>query len=109
MPATNAKTRRIEARRDCRYSVPVLEVAIGEWRFRSINWSMGGLLLDGICKDIGGSVRGTIAVSGSREAMPFVATVVRVDPELGSCAICFEHPRAARFERDDNPFAERLH
>ncbi len=89
--------------------MPIMDVAIGDWVFHSINWSMGGLLLDGICQDIGMRVRGTVGLSGSRDTMPFAATVIRVDPDLGSCAICFEDPRAEAIEHDENIFADRLH
>jgi hypothetical protein len=70
---------------------------------------MGGLLLDGVCHDIGSRVRGSFGVIGSSEPMPFAATVVRIDPRDGSCAICFDHPSLEHIEPDDNPFGEFLH
>ena len=100
---------RTELRRDRRYFAPSLEATIGDGQYRAINWSMGGLLIDGVCQDIGTRVRGTFGLSGSREFMPFAATVVRIDPEYGSCAICFDDPRVEHVEVDDNPFPEQLH
>jgi hypothetical protein len=98
-----------ELRRERRYLSPTLDVAIGDWIYHSLNWSMAGVLLDGICQDIGMRVRGTLGLSGSRDIMPFAATVIRVDPELGSCAICFEDPRAGAVEQHENVFADQLH
>jgi hypothetical protein len=100
---------RVELRRDRRYFTPSLDVTIGAAWFHAVNWSMGGLLLDGVCRDIGSRVRGTIALSGSCDIMPFAATVVRVDPEFGRCAICYDDPRADQIDEDDNAFADRLH
>ncbi len=75
---------RTELRRDRRYFIPVLEATIGGGQYRALNWSMGGLLIDGICQDIGTRVRAAaFGVTGSREPMPFaVATVVRIDPRI---------------------------
>jgi hypothetical protein len=70
------------------------------------------MLLDGIAEDIGLRVRGTYALSGSRETMPFVGTVVRVDPESGYSAICFDDPRAAQICCDgdrERPPVEQFH
>lgn len=89
--------------------IPVLDVMIGESRYQAINWSMGGLLIDGVCHDIGSRVRGSFALSGSRELMPFAATVVRIDPEYGSCAIVFDDPSFEHIESTENLFADQLH
>jgi hypothetical protein len=109
MKGQPARTDRVELRRDRRYLVPMLDVTIAGGWFRALNWSMGGLLLDGICQDIGSRVRGTVGLTGSCEIMPFAATVVRIAPEFGSCALCFDDPRAERVEEDENAFADRLH
>lgn len=110
MPHFRAKVDRTELRRDRRYFAPRIEVRIGNGQYDAINWSMGGLLIDGICNDIGGRVRGTYGIAGSRDGMPFAATVVRIEPELGNCAICFDDPRAAQIEHvepSENPFFEQ--
>ncbi|MGH7094939.1 MAG: PilZ domain-containing protein [Stellaceae bacterium] len=88
----------VELRRDRRYFAPQIEVRIGNGEYRAINWSMGGLLLDSICHDIGTRVRGTFGVAGSRDGMPFAATVVRIEPARGNCAICFDDPSIAQIE-----------
>ena len=80
-----------------------MEIAIGDERFRAVNWSMRGARLYGICEMVGARVRGEMGVPGSSEAMPFAATVVRVDLDSGDCAICFEDCRTERIEfGDDN-------
>jgi len=50
-------------------------------------------------------------LAGSRDVMPFAATVVRIDPEYGSCAICFDDPSFEHLEAlaVDNLFGEQLH
>ena len=98
-----------ESRRDRRHALPVLEVAIGDERFSSINWSMQGALLDGICELIGTRVRGVMGVPGSREAIPFAATVIRADTETGSCAICFENCRTEQIEFWPHHLADQVH
>jgi hypothetical protein len=97
-----------DLRRDRRHALPVLEVAIGDERFSSINWSMQGALLDGICDLIGTRVRGVMGVAGSREAIPFSATVIRADAETGVCAICFEHCRTEQVEFWPHHLADRI-
>lgn len=104
---------RRELRRDRRYLLPALSVTIGESTFHAINWSMGGLLIDGVCHDIGSRVRGSFGLNGSTEPTPFAATVVRIEPETGACAICFDDPSLQHFghfaEPDDDMFSEMLH
>lgn len=73
-----------EVRREKRHTLPVLEVVIGHERYRSINWSMEGALLDSICELVGTRLRGVIGVAGSRDAVPFTATVIRIDPVTGN-------------------------
>lgn len=111
MPFRRVSIDHIELRRDRRYLVPVLDVTIGDWQFRAINWSMGGLLLDGICQDIGTRVRGTFSLAGSRDITPFAATVVRIDPGYGNCALCFDDPRIEAIvpTEDQNLFLDQLH
>lgn len=100
---------RSELRRDRRYLLPALDVTIGGGTYRAINWSMGGLLIDGVCHDIGSRVRGSYGLVGSCEVMPFAATVVRIDPRDGSCAICFDDPALDYPETEENPFGDVLH
>ena len=87
-----------ERRRDFRFALPALEIAIGDERFRAVNWSMRGALLYGICDVVGARVRGEMGVPGSCDAIRFAATVVRADLDSGNCALCFEDCRTERIE-----------
>jgi hypothetical protein len=87
-----------ERRRDRRYGLSALEIVIGDERFRAVNWSMRGALIYGICDVVGARVRGEMGVSGSSEAVPFTATVVRADLATGHSAICFEDARTEKVE-----------
>jgi len=97
-----------DTRREQRHTLPVLEVVIGLERYRSINWSMEGALLDGICELVGTRLRGVMGVAGSREAMPFTATVIRIDAATGNCAICFEDCRTEQLEFAPHHLADQL-
>ena len=98
MPTAQQRRAPTEQRRDRRYSLPVLEIAIGRERFRAVNWSMRGALLYGICEVVGARVRGEMGVPGSGEGVPFAATVVRADLDSGNSAICFEDFHTERIE-----------
>src|SRR5229473_1405864 len=87
-----------ELRHGRRYAGPVLEIVIGDEHFRAINWSMRGALLYGICEAVGVRVRGEMGVPGTREAIPFAATVVRSDFNTGNSAVCFEDCRTDKIE-----------
>ena len=97
-----------ELRRDRRYSLPMLEIAIGDERFHAINWSMRGALLYGICEVVGMRVRGEMGVPGSSDALPFAATVVRDDLNTGNSAICFEDGRTDMIEFPEHTYAAPL-
>ncbi len=108
MASARQRCARSELRRERRYALPVLEIVIGDERFRAINWSMRGALLYGICEAVGVRVRGEMGVPGSSEAVPFAATVVRADLETGNSAICFEDVRTERIEFGDPAVAAPL-
>jgi hypothetical protein len=108
MPAARNRWAASERRRDPRYGAPALEIAIGNERFRAVNWSMRGALLYGICEIVGARVRGEMGVPGSCDALPFAATVVRVDLDTGNCAICFEDDRTDRIEFGESSAAAPL-
>jgi hypothetical protein len=91
---------RNERRRERRYALSALEVVIGAERFRTVNWSMRGALIYGLCDLVGARVKGEIGVPGSSEAMPFAATVVRADLDSGNSAICFEDGRTDHINFD---------
>jgi hypothetical protein len=98
----------MEFRSDRRFRLPVLEVVIGDDRFRAINWSMKGVLLYGICDLVGVRVRGEMGVPGSSDLLPFTATVVRADLDTGNSALCFEDERTERIVFHDAQAATAL-
>jgi hypothetical protein len=102
---------RSEMRRDRRYAAPVFDVEIGGGRFRSINWSLGGLLLDGLVDNAGasGRVRGTLGLAGGRETMRFDAAIVRRDPASGQSALHFHEIGERGIDFLDGAAARRLH
>ena len=83
-----------EMRRERRHALPVLDVIIAGERFCTLNWSMRGAVLDGVCALVGARVHGVMGLGESREALPFTATVVRTDFANGTCAIAFEDFRS---------------
>jgi hypothetical protein len=102
---------RSEMRRDRRYAAPVFDVEIGGGRFRSINWSLGGLLLDGLIEgaEASGRVRGTLGVAGGRETLRFAAAVVRRDPATNQSALHFHEIGERGIDFLDSAAARRLH
>lgn len=98
-----------EMRRQRRFPLPVLEFAIGRERFHSINWSMEGALLDGLCDLVGTRVRGVMGMTGSCDPLPFAATVIRADHETGACAICFEDMRTERLDLGEDRLSAAPH
>lgn len=108
MKATQIARGDSDRRCDRRYGLPVLEIVIGDERFRAVNWSMKGALLYGLCDLVGARVRGEMGVPGSSEAMPFAATVVRADLDTGNSAICFEDIRTERIDFDTQAVAAAM-
>jgi hypothetical protein len=101
---------RFESRRDRRYPVPCLVVTIGTQSYRSINWSMGGLLLEVPQQSCWGDhVEGTLGMPGQDKAIAFQAEVVRADPEAGTLALRFAPIDAKAVDFLDRAVARRLH
>jgi len=98
-----------EMRGDRRHCLPVLDVIIAGECFSTLNWSMRGALLDGVCALVGARVRGAMGLGDSAEAIPFTATVVRTDFANGTCAICFEDFRTEAISFGDRPINGRYH
>ena len=102
---------RMDMRRERRYLTPVFEVTVAGRQFRSVNWSMSGLLLDGPCrgKAIGSRVEAALAVSGSSRMLSFFAELVRQDPQTGASALRFENIGTVGVDFLDRAVAHRLH
>ena len=102
---------RQDMRRERRYQVPIFEVTVGDRTFHTVNWSMGGLLLDGPCRGIalGTRVFCSLAMPGSPQVLHFAAEIVRTDPDTGASALRFEDIGTEEVEFLDRAVAHRLH
>jgi hypothetical protein len=100
----NAKLDRSELRNQRRYMSPTFEVLVECELFRSLDWSAGGLHLDGVCEDvgIGSSVEGWISLPGTREAYAFSGRVLRTDEGTGNTVLHFDD-----IEEDTAAFLDR--
>jgi hypothetical protein len=104
MPTANSKFDRADLRRDRRYPMPTFEVIVECEQYRSIDWSLGGILLDGVCEGcvIGTLVEGWLALPGSRDAFAFSGRIVRTDQDAGSTVVRFDE-----FEEEVADFFDR--
>jgi PilZ domain len=111
MRVTRTTFDRRDMRRERRYLVPTFEVTIGDRQFHTVNWSMGGLLLDGPCSGmaLGKRVDCSLALPGSPQVLYFTAEIVRSDPDTGASALRFEDIGAEEVDFLDRAVAHRLH
>ena len=81
----------IERRRSVRYDEPVLQVMLGDQRGRTANWSIGGLLVEGIVvpPTQGQRVRITLWYDGIGRRVRTQGTVVAIRPP-GNVALAFK-------------------
>ncbi|GLQ06824.1 hypothetical protein [Sneathiella chinensis] len=86
---TTSIPNRFEQRDSFRVSSPVLKVEINGQSFRTKNWSLNGLLLEGLpseaCLDHG--VTGIFGPDGSAEMCQFSGRIVRIDLKQEQFAI----------------------
>jgi hypothetical protein len=96
-----SKFDRADLRRDRRYAIPIFDVIVECEIFRSVDWSMGGVHLDGICETaaVGTSVDGWIALPEVPQAFAFSGQILRTDPATGNTVVRFDEiePEAAGF------------
>lgn len=80
-----------EKRRDRRQLSPALEVTLDGSRYRTVDWSLGGLLLADYFGPLapGDEVSGIVQVLADLSTYPFKAVVVRRDSALGQLALNF--------------------
>jgi len=92
MASTNSKFDRGELRRDPRYAAPVLDVIVEFEHYRSVDWSTGGVLLDGAGEafGVGAAVEGWIALPDSAKVFAFSGEILRTDPATGCAALRFD-------------------
>ncbi|HZT88809.1 MAG TPA: PilZ domain-containing protein [Stellaceae bacterium] len=102
---------RQDMRRERRYLSPTFEVIVGNERFHTVNWSMGGVLLDGPCRGaaLGTHVDCVLALPGSAQVLRLTAEIVRTDPDTGASALRFDDIGIDEVDFLDRAVAHRLH
>jgi hypothetical protein len=92
MSSVANKLDRAESRRQRRYMTPVFEVIVECELFRSLDWSTGGVHLDGVCEGvpIGSVVDGWLALPDLPQAFAFSGEIVRTDATTGNTVVRFD-------------------
>jgi hypothetical protein len=92
MSTAASKLDRADLRRDRRYLIPVFEVVVECEMFRSVDWSIGGVHLDGVCESasIGAPVDGWIALPEAPRAFAFSGRILRKDALTGNTVVRFD-------------------
>jgi hypothetical protein len=108
---TGTKLDRAESRRDRRYLTPNFDIIVECELFHSIDWSIGGVHLDGLCErvGVGAPVEGWIGLPETPQAYAFSGRVLRTDAATGYTVVRFDDidPEAVGFL--DRAIARRLH
>jgi hypothetical protein len=109
--STANKLDRAELRRDRRYIHPVFDVIVECELFHSMNWSIGGVQLDGVCEgaDVGAVVDGWIALPETTQAFAFSGRILRNDPATGNTVLRFDEIEAEAAGFFDHAAISRLH
>ena len=79
--------------------------------FRSLDWSAGGVHLDGLCEGTieGTPVEGWIALPDSHKSYAFSGEVLRTDLTTGTTVLRFDDIEEETIEFLDQSVARRLH
>jgi hypothetical protein len=97
--APASKLDRAELRRDRRYAIPIFDIIVETEIFRSVDWSVGGVHLDGTCPGtkLGTHVDGWIALPDHPQTFAFSGRVLRTDASTGNTVVRFDEiePEAA--------------
>lgn len=111
MPTVFNKLDRAEMRRQRRYVTSIFEVIVECELFRSLDVSMGGVHLDGVCEGmpIGASVEGWIALPGLPKAYAFSGEILRTHAGTGNTIVRFDDIEPETEEFIDRAVAWRLH
>src|SRR5712691_7902927 len=92
MKTTRVSFDRHEGRRDRRYPLPPLVITIDGAEYKTVNWSLGGFLIDGFAGKTtpGRLLTGTLGPSERPAIIEFTATVVRIgEPAPDQLAVRF--------------------
>jgi len=93
---TQSVSNRFEKRGAFRVSNPVLSVEIDGVRFSTENWSLDGLLLNGVAEhiELDKPIEGIIGPIGSPEMCRFGGRIVRIDEDEMTTAIELDEKNA---------------
>jgi hypothetical protein len=105
------KLDRAELRQQRRYMTPIFEVIVECELFHSLDWSAGGIHLDGVCEGaaIGTPVEGWIGLPEMPQAFAFSGEIVRTDLTTGCTVVRFDDIEAETAEFLGRSVAWRLH
>ncbi len=105
------KLDRADLRCQRRYSAPAFEVVVECELFRSLDLSVGGARLDGVCEGLplGTPVEGWIALPGIARAYAFSGVILRNDTATGNTVLRFDDVEPETAEFIDRAVAWRLH
>jgi hypothetical protein len=108
---TGTKLDRAETRQDRRYLTPTFEVIVECELFRSVDWSRGGVHLDGVCEGVhaGTFVDGWIALPELPQAFAFSGQVLRTDETTGNTVLRFDEIEPDITGFLDQAVTRRLH
>lgn len=99
---------RQESRRDRRYALPPLTIAMGDQDYVTDNWSLGGFQLSAALPlAVGDVVAGTLRVADG-DALAFTASVVRKDEPAGALGFRFQELSSLAVTMLDRALARRL-
>jgi|SRR5271155_2695287 len=105
------KLDRAETRRQRRRMSPVFEIIVECELFRSIDWSIGGVHLDGVCEGVpvGTAVEGWIALPELPHSFAFSGEILRIDAATGNTVLRFDDVETGTAEFLDRAISYRLH
>jgi hypothetical protein len=105
------KLDRSDLRRERRYMTPVFEVIVECELFRSLDWSLGGVHLDGVCEGVavGSTVEGWITLPGASRGFAFSGQILRTDPATGNTVLRFDEIEGEIADLFDRAASSRLH
>ena len=111
MPSALNKLDRADLRRQRRYMTPTFEVIVECELFRSLDVSVGGVHLDGVCEGmpIGTAVEGWLALPGLARAYAFSGEILRTDENTGNTVLRFDEVEPETEAFLDQAVAQRLH
>ena len=111
MPLIVNKLDRTEMRRQRRYMTPTFEIIVECELFRTLDLSLGGAHLDGVCEGlpVGTPVEGWIALPGLPLAYAFCGEILRIDDTTGNTVVRFDEVEEGTAAFLERAVAWRLH